>query len=239
MTTKRIADESAVGSDPTVDATDTDTRQEVETASRELLAKARYDAFRLMTEARDEAESILDEARAEAAGTITAARITAEATTAKAQSDAEATKTAATEEVATIVASAHRRTGEQSQTEDSVALEAEHRALSDRVSNLRTIADQLEDRFAALAKTAGSSPADADGTPPAAPASSPEPVLDYSPSVAKATRREEDQEIPAESEVVKESFYNRRSAKLPRLGDDGGRSALDMTRIFRESLDNE
>ena len=51
---------------------------------------------------------------------------------------------------------------------------------------------------------------------------------------------EEPGEHELEAEVTLEergSFYNRRSAKLPRLGDDGGRGALDMTRAMREALD--
>lgn len=232
MTTNQIANQSTGGGDTTADITGRDSRHDVESASRELLAKARYDAFRLMTEARGEAETILHEARAEAAGTVTAARITAETTTTKAQAHADATKIAAKEEAAAIVAGAHRTAGEHSQTEDSVALKAEHRALSERVSTLRIIADQLEDRFAALAKTAGTSPAKtADPAP-----QNPGPVLDYSPSVAAAAKNK-DTETPTEPEIKRDSFYNRRSANLPRLGDDRGRSALNITRMFRETRD--
>ncbi len=232
MRTKQIANQPTGSGDTTAKTAGRDSRHDVESASRELLAKARYDAFQLMTEARGEAETILDEARAEAAGTVTAARITAEATTTKAQAQADATKIAAKEEAATIVAGAHRTAGEHSQTEDPVALKAEHRALSERVSTLRIIADQLEDRFAALAKTAGTPPAKAADPSP----QSPEPVLDYSPSVAAAATNT-DTETPSEPEIKKDSFYNRRSANLPRLGDDRGRSALNITRMFRETQD--
>ncbi|MFV1970772.1 MAG: hypothetical protein ACC683_07185 [Acidimicrobiia bacterium] len=238
MTTKQKTDKSTGGGNPTVDIAGEDAQPQVESASRELLAKARYDAFRLMTEAREEAESILDEARAEAAGTIKAAQISAEATAEKAKSVADATIIAAKEEVAAIVASAHRKAGERSQIDDSAALEAEHRALSERVSTLRTLADQLEDRFAALAKTAGSSPTDAKEPPPDSAAKSGTPILDYSPSPAAPAKPEESEDL-AEPEPERDSFYNRRSANLPRLGEDGGRSALEMTRMIRESLDTE
>jgi hypothetical protein len=238
MATKQIADKSTGGGSSTDDAADQNAQPQSENASRELLAKARYDAFRLMTEAREEAESILDQARAEAAGTIKAAQVIAEATADKAESDAAATVIAAKEEVAAIVASAHRTAGERSQAEDSSALQAEHRALSERVSTLRTLADQLEDRFAALAKTAGTAPADTNEPTPDPDAKNPKPDLDDSPSVAAAAD-EEDQENSVEPEPEKGSFYNRRSAKLPRLGEDGRRGALDMTRMIRESLDSE
>jgi hypothetical protein len=234
MTTKQIANQSTDGGGNTADNADVASRQEVESVSRDLLAKARYDAFRLMTEARGEAETILDEARAEATGTLTAARISAEATATKAKSDADATKLAAIEDAAAIVASAHRTAGEQSQPENSVALKDEHRALSERVSTLRTIADQLEDRFTALAMTAGTSPARAADASADATRRNPVPVLDDSPSVP-TTANDEVAAAPVERDIERDSFYNRRSAKLPHLGEDGGRSALAMTRMFRES----
>lgn len=227
MTTKQMANQSIGGAGTTADSAE-------KSASRELLANARYDAFMLTTEARGEAETILGEARAEAAGTLTAARVSAEATITKAKADADATKLAATQGAAAIVASAHRTAGKQLPPEDAVALEAEHRALSDRVSALRIIADQLEDRFAALATTAGTSPAKATESAADVTRRGPAPVLDCSPSVPAAAK-DEDAVMPVQREIEKGSFYNRRSANLPRLGEDGGRSVLNMTRMFRES----
>lgn len=238
MTTKHVTngttqdvDQSAgtAGEEAALDAV----AEHAEDASRELLAKARYDAFRLMTEARDEAETILDEARAEATGTTEAAEILANSTAEKAKSQAAAIVESAHEEAATIVAGAHRRAGEETANADGAALEAEHKALSERVSTLRTIADQLEDRFAALAKTA-------DPDPSPSPASKPAnvPKIDYSPSVAPKAAVEPAEEAGT-TEEERGSFYNRRSANLPRLGDDGGRSALDMTRAMRQSLESE
>ena len=154
MTTKHITEQEVHGTDVPTDHVDADTAQQAEVASRELLAKARYDAFRLMTEARDEAETILDEARAEAAGTKKAAEITAETVATKAAHDAAVIVESAREEAATIVAGAHRSSVEQRMIEENDELEAEHQALSDRVSTLRTLATQLDDRFAALAAPA-------------------------------------------------------------------------------------
>jgi hypothetical protein len=232
MTTKHVVDQNVHDTDVPVDDSGTKPDVQAEDASRKLLAKARYDAFRLMTEARDEAETILDEARAEAAGTKKAAEITAETVSEKASVDAAAIVEASREEAAAIVASAHRTAGEQSVAEDSGTLEAEHKALSDRVSTLRTLADQLEDRFAALAATAAA--------PTPAPASKEmEPqrsAIDYSPSVSPASEPDErtDADVPIEE---RRSFYSRRSAKLPRLGEEGGKGALDVTRALRESMD--
>ena len=231
MTTDQVTDETTPSAGAELEA--------AEDASRQLLAKARYDAFRLMTEARDEAEQILDEAKAEAAGAKKAAKVAADAVSEKARADAAAIVESAQEEAAAIVATSHRVAGEMNPPGRESALEAEHEALSQRVSTLRTLADQLEDRFAALAQTAGSHRVET--ADPSADASAPEDpsaVLDYSPSVAPPPRPE----VTSEPEVPQEergSFYNRRSANLPRLGADGGRGALDMTRSLRESLETD
>ena len=184
----------------------------------ELLAKVRYEAFRLVTEAREEAEEILDEARAEAAGIRKDAEVQAES----------------------IVDAAHVRSKEiiassepdgDPQAAEAVAnLEHEHEELTQRVSSLRTLADQLEERFAALAATANATHPTIEEPP--------RPVLDYSPSVPHPVAVDP---VDDEDEPVAErgSFYSRRSAKLPRIGDAGGKGALDMMRSLRESFDDE
>ena len=238
MTTKHVTDDASHDVEEVTDTVDEkavldQVVVQAEDASRELLAKARYDAFRLMTEARDEAETILDEARAEAAGMAEAADILASSKAEKTKIQAAEIVESAHEEAATIVAGAHRRAGEEAAATDDAALEAEHKALSERVSTLRTIADQLEDRFAALAKTA-----DPDPDQSLAAGASTAPKMDYSPSVAPKPADEPVPEVET-PEVERDSFYNRRSANLPRLGEDGGRSALDMTRSMRQSLETE
>jgi cell division septum initiation protein DivIVA len=184
----------------------------------ELLAKARYEAFRLVTEARQEAEEILDEARAEAASIRKDAEVQAES----------------------IVDAAHVRSKEiigsaepdpDAQAAEAVAnLEHEHDELTQRVSSLRTLADQLEERFAALAATANA-------THPAI-EEPPRPVLDYSPSVPHPVTTEPVDADQGEPDPERGSFYSRRSAKLPRIGDAGGKDALDMMRSLRESFDD-
>ncbi len=126
---------------------------------------------------------------------------------------------------------------EDAQTAESVAtLENEHRELTDRVGSLRLLADQLEERFAALAATANA--------PHPAIEETPRPVLDYSPSVPAPARTvvESTQAGTADSTTApaeeRGSFYSRRSAKLPRIGDAGGKNALDMMRTIRESYDD-
>lgn len=207
--------------------------------ARQLLAKARYDAFKVMTETNEEAEVILAKARAEAAGTIRAGEISAEAIIEKAKAKAQSAITSATEEGAAIVAKAHRAAGEETASPDTTELLEEHRNLSDRVSTLRTLANQLEDRFAALASTASGSQSNVKN-----PKTTVAPTIDYSPSVPQKSLVEEqkpveeihDEPVAAES---RGSFYNRRSANLPRLGAENQEGIASMTRSLRKSLESD
>ncbi len=203
-------DDSAAGSDPS---------EQAESAANAVLAKARYDAFKLVTDARSEAEIVLDEARTEADAIIKEATVTAEGLhdAAKLQADQFLAAATAEREASREIVD---RAGE---TESSEALEAEHKELTQKVGSLRSLADQLEERFAALAAAA-----DHDEEPEETPA-----VIDYAPSVqapSPETARPEPEE--------RGSFYSRRSANLPRIGDAAGQSALDMMRSIRSSSEN-
>ena len=236
----------------TVDATEGE-------QARELLAKARYDAFRMVTDGRKEAESILDEAKDEAARILETAKETAASVLASAETEAGELRTS-TEETAS----------DSSATEAAVAeLEEERQQLTDRVGSLRTLADQLEERFAALATHADTSDVNDAEPPPiqtptealpieppvetaepespgaVEPAPIPEPavpfvkpVIDYSPSVPPPPKASEVEDVDDDVPVERGSFYSRRSAKLPSIGDAGGKSALDMMRAIRENSDD-
>ncbi|GMR03044.1 MAG: hypothetical protein BMS9Abin20_1403 [Acidimicrobiia bacterium] len=203
--------------------------------AKQLLAKSRYDAFRLVIEAREEAETILDEARAEAAGTLKAATITAESKIDVAELNAAEIIDKAQERAATVIESAQERPSTDATPDTTpTALKAEHQELSDQVDSLRALASQLEERFAALAES----------TPPGFTSSELEdsstgngkPTLDYSPSVPRNDTSHEPDPVPPK-DVDRGSFYSRRSAKLPRIGEAGGKSAFDMTRNIRSKLD--
>ncbi len=207
---------SHVAADQDVIAAGTDPVPSADDEAKSILAKARYEAFRLMTDAREEAEEILAQARTEADGIRTEAEMQAES----------------------IVDAAHMRADEirsapvpdDLHSAESVAtLESEHRELTDRVGSLRLLADQLEERFAALAATANA--------PHPVIEQAPRPILDYSPSVPRTTPAAPVEPEAAPSEE-RGSFYSRRSAKLPRIGDAGGKNALDMMRTIRESYDD-
>jgi len=234
MTTEDITDASVEMDKAVISETDTDQIEDRADTSRQLLAKARYDGFKLMTETRQEAEDILLEARTEAVGITNAAEIAAAAIVENAKARAEETVTAATEEGAAIVARAHRTAGEEALDQDSDALRDEHRKLTDRVSTLKTLADQLEDRFAALAATTSQS---AETSVPKAKTS---PKIDYSPTVEAAPTEKDDAESTETApSASRGSFYNRRSANLPRLGRENGEDVATMTRALRKSLDTE
>lgn len=65
------------------------------------------------------------------------------------------------------------------------------------------------------------------------------PVMDYSPSVEPHEPQDDAEESEGDGPAEKGSFYSRRSAKLPRIGDAGGKSALDMMRSIRATLDED
>jgi cell division septum initiation protein DivIVA len=200
--------------------------------AKQILATSRYEAFRLVTEARTEAETILEEARAEAAGMVKAAEITAQSKIDAADAHAVEIVQAAEERSAAIAEAASDLVPEADT--DTDALEAEHRELSERVSSLRILADQLEQRFAALA---ASTPDGSPGTD--APQANADTTLDYSPSVAPTPANPIPEALPAEEDAERGSFYSRRSANLPRIGEAGGQSALDMTRSIRARLESD
>ncbi|MGI9529131.1 MAG: hypothetical protein ACR2NG_05420 [Acidimicrobiia bacterium] len=245
----------AVAADVTVDATEGE-------QAKELLAKARFDAFRMVTDGRKEAESILEEAKEEAARILAAAQNTAASVVESAETEAEE-----------LQSSAEGATADATASETAVAeLEEEHQQLTERVGSLRVLADQLEERFAALAthantesprhdKAAGSARAsaghaldvtseavEATAEPAAsdtADAATPEsveplvkPTMDYSPAVAAPPKTSEGDDEEDEVPVERGSFYSRRSAKLPSIGEAGGKGALDMMRAIRETFDD-
>ena len=222
MTTIDIHHESGTSSG-SESADDDAVAAEAAEEAKQVVATARYEAFGLVTEARREAESILDEAHAEAAGIVHQAKLQAE-------SIVDAARLSASDFVPSDI-----------DPEDHAALEAEHDALTERVSTLRALAEQLEERFDALTEQADKSAAEQAAivndrlTDVHAPSAAP--VLDYSPAVDSDMKVDEEDSDPADSNAEKGSFYNRRSAKLPRIGEEGGRGALDMMRTIRNAFE--
>ncbi|MEZ5175987.1 MAG: hypothetical protein R2823_07260 [Acidimicrobiia bacterium] len=202
------------------DGTDIDASVAEATAkAKQIIAKARYDAFRMVTDARDEAEAILVDARSSLAdGGEPATDI----------SDLEARHAA-------LVAA-------------NEALSAEHDRLLDQVARTRSLVEQLENRLARIASVTDSPPpperGDSSHSTNATAVSQTEPAppprkgltMDYSPSVPSPRAPE----TPSKEEATEVgSFYSRRSAKLPRIGTEGERSALSAMRTIRAGLEEE
>ncbi len=228
MTTTETAHSVNATNDVTVNDDVLDAANE---QAKQILASSRYEAFRLVTEARTEAETIIDGARSEAAGVVKAAEMTARSKIESAEAHAADIVRAAEQRASDVTS----ETAFPAAGANATALEAEHRDLSERVSSLRVLADQLEHRFAALAVStpSGDGAVEATNRPPVT-------TLDYSPSVAPSSKVEAPVEIPpAEEDPERGSFYSRRSANLPRIGAAAGQSALELTRSIRERLEND
>ena len=224
--THRDTDVTAVDTEPDAPiAPPVDPVAEADEQAVKVLAKARYDAFRLVTDARDEAEGILDEARKSAESIIHTAEVTAEAITDAARMQAKEIMTSPPAEIA-----------------NDERVVGHREALDIQVAELKEIAERLDARIAQAAEAAPSSTSEHAADPAYEPSQAP--VLDYSASVEAPPKAEDAADALEEDPFVdpiehtrRGSFYSRRSAKLPSIGEAGGKSALDMMRSIRESLD--
>jgi cell division septum initiation protein DivIVA len=185
----------------------------------EIVGEARREAFSLMTESRDDTESSVDEGKA----IIAAARD-------------EALRVIADVEEETERLIAERSAMLQKLREE---YEAESSTLIDRINTLRSIADDLGAR---VTRTA-SAPAP---TPPSPPTRTspepPSPTAEGGTAIVSQpetqTTREEDGDAPTAARI-RESFSGRRSAKLPRIGEEAGRSALAAATAMRAHMTHE
>jgi cell division septum initiation protein DivIVA len=205
MTTDQIKNvESAPGAPHDVSTPDTAADRATNEA-RQIIAKARYEAFRMVTEARNDADAILAEARAEAAE-LTGTGLT--------------NSSVADENADLLVVNA--------------ALRAEYNELAGLIEESQQLIEALDTRLLDLATMPDSIPS-LDGSVDevaqdvgrqVAPF-----VFDYSPAVAPAPK-------PSRKKSTEraESFYTRKSAKLPRIGTEAGQDALDVVKSMRERM---
>jgi vacuolar-type H+-ATPase subunit H len=174
--------------------------------ARQIIAKARYDAFRMVTDARTDADSIIDEAKAEATELVSAS---------------EANDTIAGENADLVAVNA--------------ALRVEYNELVDLINESKELLDRLDVRLLDLATMPDTIPKVHEGSSvevTAGPASEATPfVIDYSPAVAPPVKPSRDT-----TSARAESFYTRKSAKLPRIGREGGQQALDVVRSMRDRM---
>lgn len=185
---------------------------EAKAQADDIIGKARREAFIIMTESRNDAESSMDDGKA------IVARARDEALHVITEVEAE------TERLIT-----ERNQALQKMRDD---YEAESSVLIDRINTLRSIAADLQARSA----------------PAPAPAPSPTPQDPPSPPTAEGrtavappgddAHRDDGGDAPSAAKI-RESFSGRRSAKLPRIGEEAGRSALAAATAMRAHLTHE
>lgn len=195
--------------------------------AKEIVAKARYDAFRMVTDARNEAEAILSEAEQPNPST-TAPQVAVD------QSELDSLT--------------ERRDELIHETDRLIDLQTR---LEEKVASTRVLLQSLEARLAKIAAapppTQPAPPAterapemtvevhiDTDDPAPLPPAAST--AMDYSPSVPHPVKHEEVHEVAVTPEAELGSFYSRNSAKLPSIGSAGGQSALSAVSSIRSRI---
>ena len=180
--------------------------------AEEIVADARRVAFVLMTESRNDA----DRAIAESKVLVDVARTEALNVVRPAEEETE------------------RLTAERKATlaKLQAEYETESAMLIDRINTLRSISDDLTARAAA--------PPEAPQTPETsqAPPSPNEGRTVDAPLVEDTPDHEEDDDAPI-ADRIRGSFSGRRSAKLPRIGEEAGRSALAAATAMRAHLTHE
>ncbi len=208
--------------------------KEAQDALQMTMVLAKRASDEIVTQAKAEADDILSEARREAFVLMAEVR----SDTDSSMSEGKAIIAAAREEALSVVADVEAETARLIAERDAALAklreqyEAESTTLIDRINTLRSIADDLQ------AKTEVSAAA----PPPPAPQDSPVPTNEGraadAPQAGNAPYREDDGEAP-NADKIRESFSGRRSAKLPRIGEEAGRNALAAATAMRAHLTHE
>ena len=199
-------------------------------ASDEIIAKARADADDLISRARREAFSLMTEARNDAENSIGEGK----AIIGTARDEALRVVEDIQQETQRLIA---ERTSKLARLREEY--EAESSVLIDRINTLRSIVDDLE------AKTLTPATATSQPPPPPPPPSQqeqPSPTGEGRTAVASEPENGIDRESEGEAQTaqrIRESFSGRRSAKLPRIGDEAGRSALAAATAMRANMTHE
>lgn len=203
-------------------------------SANKILSEAKYEAYKVLTDAKTEADQITDEARQGAEQAVERARAEAETSVADARREAFTI-------VSSIKDETERLITEQRMAADQIAQEAEeeNRELLDRVVKLRAVARDIEARLHAVAVGAIDdilattslieSQINANGDLAALVAQRRMVALPGRDREADETPTETETEEPREDEVPvgrRQSFYSRRSAGLPRIGQGQGSAIL-------------
>lgn len=206
------------------------TTDQIKTAESALDAmESSTDPFGGDDRAANEARQIIAKARYEAFRMVTDARADADAILEEARSEASdlsgiaGANDAVAAENADLVAV-------------NAALRVEYNELVDLINGSQDLLDELNVRLLELATMPDTDTAVAlglvDGSPEQGEVATF--AFDYSPSVAPLPKPSK-----SVSTVRAESFYTRKSAKLPRIGREGGEDALNVVRSMRDRLRDE
>lgn len=184
-------------------------------ARDELLSKAKENAEEIVADARRVAFVLMTESRTDTDRAIAESKVLVDV----ARSEALSVVTEAEEETKRLVA--ERETALAKLKTD---YEAESALLIDRINILRSMADDISAKAA-----------------PAAPSTPEDPPSPQEGRTAEASQtqdvpdHEEDGDAPI-ADRIRGSFSGRRSAKLPRIGEEAGRSALAAATAMRAHL---
>lgn len=184
-------------------------------ARDELLDNARAEADQIVGDARRVAFALMTESRTDADNAIAEGKVLVDI----ARSEALSIVNEAEEETNRLIAERQQTLAKM--RED---YEAESAVLIDRINTLRSIADDLAAKTAA--PTSNELPSPNEGRTADAP------------QATNETDHEDSGEAPI-ADRIRESFSGRRSAKLPRLGEEAGRSALAAATAMRAHLTHE
>jgi cell division septum initiation protein DivIVA len=223
-------------------------REELESATARIVelendldaANSREDAIRLTmmaaTKARDElisqaednAKQIVGDARRAAFVLMTESRSDADHAIAEGNVLVNGARTEALSVVNDAEEETNRLVAERQETLAKMhrEYEAESAVLIDRINTLRSIADDLASKTATPTTTSEDLPSPNEGRTVDAPQATNEP--DH-----------EDQGEAPIADRIRESFSGRRSAKLPRIGEEAGRNALAAANAMRAHLTHE
>lgn len=183
-----------------------------------LLSEAQYEAYRLVSEAKETSEAALAEARAEAESTLTSARRESVAILNQIKEEGSKLREAHESDLEAM----KRR------------FEEENAELTERITMLRTVAGDLEKRLQAVARGALEDLSDIVGQGPAVPARQARAASATPPADAPRQATAETVEPSPEGErEPRGSFYSRRSAKLPHIGENAGKDALAAVSAMR------
>ncbi len=188
-------------------------------ARDELLKQAEADADEIVGEARREAFMLTTDTRKEADHSVAEAKELLET----ARHEALNVVNEAEEETKRLIA----------QREEVLAklrahYETESATLIDRINTLRSISDDLTTKTTSASAT----PTSQDSPPPV------EGRTANAPQAKNVPDHDDDGDAPI-ADKIRSSFSGRRSAKLPRIGEEAGRSALAAATAMRAHLSHE